>query len=336
MEKCRKYHGTKLKIGKGRIPKVEVKTVDNDEEVKPFVPIVPEAEPSQIPEQDAVDANGKTIPGLDHLHDTFVNMEVKLNRREKELYGKVIGLCLDRNGNTIGQAHENPVLNTLMYEVKFNDGTSGVYAANIIAENMWRSVNDEGYHEDSLHSIINHRFSKNAEKDGYVYDRHGRKRLRKTTRGVQLLVAIRDGIDPDNDERKIVKQWCDLKDLKESHPIEVAEYAVTHKIDDMPAFAWLVLYTLKKRDRIILAVKSRIKRTTHRYSIEVLMSIQHAVEINIKNGNRCWRDTIKKEMTNVGVVFDILPPGERPKPGYTRASGHLVFDVKMDFTRKAR
>ena len=77
MEKCRQYHGTKLKIGKGRSPKVEVKIVNYDAEVKPFVPIAPEAEPSQIPEQDAVDANGKTIPGLDHLHDTFVNMEVK-------------------------------------------------------------------------------------------------------------------------------------------------------------------------------------------------------------------------------------------------------------------
>ena len=170
MEKCRQYCGTKLKIGKGRSPKVKVKTVNDDEEVKPFVPIVPEAEPSQIPEQDAVDANGNTIPGLDHLHDTFVNMEVKLNNREKELYGKVIGLCLDRNGNTIGQAHENPVLNTLMYEVKFDDGTSGVYTANIIAENMWRLVNNEGYHEDSLHLIIDHRFSKNALTDGYVRD----------------------------------------------------------------------------------------------------------------------------------------------------------------------
>ena len=77
-----------------------------------------------------------------------------------------------------------------MYKVKFDDGTSGVYAANIIAENMWRLVNNEGYHKDSLHSIIGHQFSKNAEKDGYVCDRHGRKRLRQTTRGVQLLVAI--------------------------------------------------------------------------------------------------------------------------------------------------
>ena len=41
-------------------------------------------------------------------------MEVKLNKVEKELYGQVIGLCLDSNDNAIGQAHENPVLNTLM------------------------------------------------------------------------------------------------------------------------------------------------------------------------------------------------------------------------------
>ena len=64
-------------------------------------------------------------------------MEVNLNKDEKELYDQVIGLCLDSNDNTIGQAHEYPVLNTLMYEVKLSGGTSGVDAANIIAENMW-------------------------------------------------------------------------------------------------------------------------------------------------------------------------------------------------------
>ena len=64
-------------------------------------------------------------------------MEVNLNKDEKELYDQVIGLCLDSNDNTIGQAHEYPVLNTLMYEVKLSEGTSGVDVANIIAENMW-------------------------------------------------------------------------------------------------------------------------------------------------------------------------------------------------------
>ena len=64
-------------------------------------------------------------------------MEVKLNKDEKELYGQVIGLCLDSNDNTIGQAHENPVLNTLIYEVKLSGGVHAVDVANIIAENMW-------------------------------------------------------------------------------------------------------------------------------------------------------------------------------------------------------
>ena len=188
------------------MPKVETVLEGNeDEEVSSFVAIVPEAESSQIPEQEAVNTNGKPIPNLDHLHDTFINIEVKLNKDYKDLYGQVIGLCLDRNGNNIGHAHENPVLNTLMYEVKFADGTSNVYAANIIAKNMWRLVNNERYHEDLLHLILDHKFSKNAIKDGYVYDTKGNWWLCKKTRGVQLLVAICDGID--HNERKILKQW---------------------------------------------------------------------------------------------------------------------------------
>ena len=41
-------------------------------------------------------------------------------------------------------------------------------------------------------------------------------------------------------------------------------------------------------------------------------------------------------MTNVGISFTILDDGIKPPPGWRKASGHLVFDVKMDFTRKAR
>ena len=47
-------------------------------------------------------------------------------------------------------------------------------------------------------------------------------------------------------------------------------------------------------------------------------------------------DAITKEMSNVGIAFTILDEGKKAPPGWTKASGHLVFDVKMDFTRKAR
>ena len=94
-------------------------------------------------------------------------MEVRLPQGEKELYGKVIGLCLDKNGKMIGDPNSNPFMNTVLYEVQFEDGTSKAYGANILADNMWRSVNDEGYHEDSLHSIIDVQFEENAVKKGF-------------------------------------------------------------------------------------------------------------------------------------------------------------------------
>ena len=49
-----------------------------------------------------------------------------------------------------------------------------------------------------------------------------------------------------------------------------------------------------------------------------------------------WQDTVKKEMYNVSIAFQILGEGEKPPPGWSKSSGHIIFDVKMDFTRKAR
>ncbi len=58
-------------------------------------------------------------------------------------------------------------------------------------------------------------------------------------------------------------------------------------------------------------------------------------EINCKNGNTLWQDALFKEMGNVCVAFEIFGPGMKAPPGWHKASGHLVFDMKMDFTRKA-
>jgi hypothetical protein len=46
--------------------------------------------------------------------------------------------------------------------------------------------------------------------------------------------------------------WEALKDLKESNPVEVAEYAVSAKLVSEPCTAaWWVPFTLKQRDRIV-------------------------------------------------------------------------------------
>ena len=47
-------------------------------------------------------------------------------------------------------------------------------------------------------------------------------------------------------------------------------------------------------------------------------------------------DALAKEMTNLMIAFEIQEGGRKAPPGWFKASGHIIFDVKMDFTRKAR
>ena len=55
-----------------------------------------------------------------------------------------------------------------------------------------------------------------------------------------------------------------------------------------------------------------------------------------KSGNNLWYKTWKKEMENVSVAFEFKHHGYKPPPGWIETSRHLIWDVKMDFTRIAR
>ena len=123
--------------------------------------------------------------------------------------------------------------------------------------------------------------------------------------GWKLLVHWKDGSET----------WVPLKDMKESHPIEVAEFAKARGVADEPAFAYWVPYTLRKRDVIISSIKTRIRKTTHKYGIEIPTSIEHAYLIDEKNTNRFWRDAIEKEMHNVGIAFEVLEEGTNTPVG---------------------
>ena len=103
--------------------------------------------------------------------------------------------------------------------------------------------------------------------------------------------------------------------MKESHPLEVAEFAKAKGIDDQPVFAWWVPYTLCKHDVILSAIRSHVCKTTHKYGIELPTSIEHAKELDQKNKNTLWADALAKEMKNVGVVFEILPAGKQALVG---------------------
>ena len=82
------------------------------------------------------------------------------------------------------------------------------------------------------------------------------------TVGWQLCVQWRDGSTP----------WQYIKDLKESHLVETAEYSVAQEIYHDPAFNWWVEAVLKKRLIIISLVNKRNPRDikkTHKFGIDV-------------------------------------------------------------------
>jgi hypothetical protein len=64
-------------------------------------------------------------------------------------------------------------------------------------------------------------------------------------------------------------------------------------------------FALKKRDRIISAVKRHMVKKTHKFGMLVPNTVNEAHALDKVNGNTIWTDAVAKEMKNVRVAFDI-------------------------------
>ena len=99
--------------------------------------------------------------------------------------------------------------------------------------------------------------------------------------------------------------WEKLSDLKESHLVQTAKFAVAYGIDHEPAFQCWVKHVLMKPDRIVASVKMRqakyLKRN-NKFGIELPKTVEQALVLDAKNGNTFWADAISK-------LFKILPNG---------------------------
>ena len=278
--------------------------------------------------EDSIDSQGTLMNQL-LAYDRLLNAEIMVQAEEGQVSGKVIKREFGPDGKVAGKYDDNTYLNSIMYEVELADGRIKEYRANIIAEKMLTQVDSDGFSLALMEGIIDYKHDDLIaipKADKYITIGRGQRRLRKTTARWKLLVKWKGQSE----------SWVKLSELKESHPVETAEFAKSRGIDDEAAFAWWVPHTLRKRNAIISAMKTRLRKTTHKYGIEIPTSVEHAMEVDQKNGNTMWRDMLALEMFNVGVAFEILEEGQSTPTGWKKASRHLISDVKMDFTRKAR
>jgi hypothetical protein len=263
--------------------------------------------------------------------DSYLNMELALDRDDTtpEL-AKVTKRMKDAAGNPIGTANDNPILDTRLYEVEYLDGHKAAMAANVIAENILAQVDHDGHRRMLFEAIIDHRNDGTELQEGEasIKNSSGMTRNIETTKGWECLIQWHDGSTT----------WNKMKDIKDSYPVQLAEYAVENKLEREPAFRWWVAYVLKKRDRIIKKVKSSYWAKTHKYGFEVPKTYLDCIRIDNENKDTQWQDAVRKEMKTVRPAFEIHEGEIKALVGYQQIKCQFVFDVKLGegFRKKAR
>jgi hypothetical protein len=157
---------------------------------------------------------------IDVTSDQYVGLKLALSSGGdgETLLARVNERVRDEEGNPVGNANDNPLLDSRKYEFKYADRHVKELTANIIAENIIAQVDEEGRRQMMMSEIEDHRVLPDAvpKAQGTYVNQYGVKRRKSTTRGWGLLVEWKDGST----------DWVALQDLKESYPVELARYAM--------------------------------------------------------------------------------------------------------------
>ena len=161
----------------------------------------------------------------------YGTMEISMDRSGAEpQLSRVVKKMKDNEGNTIGMANKNPILDTRVYWIEFQDGFRQPLAVNLISENLFAQVDQEVRKKNLINMIIN--VNKTDEdlkdKDAFDISSNGTKRRKATTNGWKVSIQWKGRSTT----------WNTLKDVKYSFPIELSEYSVENWIASKPAFTW--------------------------------------------------------------------------------------------------
>jgi hypothetical protein len=74
------------------------------------------------------------------------------------------------------------------------------------------------------------------------------------------------------------------------------------------------------------------------FGTQVPKGIKDSIDLDKKNGNQLWQETIKTELKQITDYqrFIVIDSGEDIPTGYQKISYHMVVDVKYDLRHKAR
>ena len=272
-------------------------------------------------------------PALNALLDEHIGSLIKIPYKEEHAVVEV----LDRkrtnhiDNRLVGRKRSDPTLDTRRYTVRMPNSEIREYTANLVAENLFAQCDDDGNYAILLDEIIDHKHDETATpigQDTYYDKRYGKNLPVQNFQGWFLCVRWKDDS----------LSWVPLKYMYESDILGTAEYAVVNKLCDWPAFKWWVEDALKTRETTIAAVKSGYWTRREKFGIPLPKSAAEALHFDEENAKkglpRLWKPAIDKEMNAVMIAFEFV--GHNKPDGYKDIRCHLVYDITMNLTRKAR
>ena len=229
-----------------------------------------------------------------NANDKMIGAGAFLPRGGEMAEAVVVKRARGKDGKYVGTANTNPLLDSRKYLVRFKTGDEEEYAANEIVEKIYAMCDSQGRQYQLIDDIVEHPCTSAVlPEEAATVTVNGKQSFVQTTKGWEFLVQWKIG----------EATWIPLKDLKKSNPIELAEYVLSRKIQDKPAFRWLVKDVIRKRDNFIGKVKSRYWKTTHKFGIRLPHSVEEALRLDAETSTILWHDAIMKEMKHVRPAF---------------------------------
>jgi hypothetical protein len=219
-------------------------------------------------------------------YDEMLLAEPLLPRGPTLVPARVIGRKRDGDGNPIGNYNANPLMNTRIYLVEFDDGHVAEYSANAIAEAIYNQVDDAGLMHSLFTDIIGHRKIEDeamSDEDFTALETGQNPLHARTTKGWDICIQWCDGSS----------SWHPLSEIKNSFPVQLAEYAKHNDLQDEPAFRWWLKHTLRRKKYLLKAVKSRYSKRTHKFGIQVPQTVEKPWKLTVQliplSGSKLFR-----------------------------------------------
>ena len=130
---------------------------------------------------------------------------------------------------------------------------------------------------------------------------NGNRHMKRTTAGWEICIEWKNGST----------SWESLANIKNSYPIQLADYAVLNKVNEEPAFAWWIPQHLQNRTRILKATKRRCKKKNTKFGIVIPRMVAEALQIDKDTNTSYWAHAIEKEMKNNRVAFQFLKDNKK-------------------------